>query len=233
VSRDHDEIEELLAGYVLDGLTGEDAARARSVLDEHVPDCAACRSTLDAFSAVTGELALAADPLPVPETLRPRLHRELGPRARRRNAARIAAVAASVALAVGLGGVGLSQLDTGGASLTQLSAQDLGQALSLATRDDATTTDIGPATEVSVPGMDHFYVYGDDVPPPQAGDVYRLWLVEADDVRYVGDFVPAPDGTVVLRVEADPDDWDRVLVTVEPAGSAPTSPGGEVWDDAA
>jgi hypothetical protein len=63
--------------------------------------------------------------------------------------------------------------------------------------------------------------------------VYRLWLVEADDVRYVGDFVPAPDGTVVLRVEADPDDWERVLVTVEPAGSAPTSPGGEAWDDAA
>ena len=230
---DHASVEELLAGYALDGLTGEDAAHAQDLLDEHLPGCATCRSTLDAFHAVRGDLALTADPIPPPETLLPRLHRELEPRARRRNPARIVAVAASVVLVVGLGGTALTQLDTNGATLTQLSAQDLGQALELADRDDATTTDLGPATEVSAPGIDHFYVYSDDVPPPPAGNVYRLWLVRGDETRYVGDFVPAPDGSVVLRVNAEPDDWDRVLVTSEPAGSTPSTPGAPAWADAA
>ena len=230
---DHDRIEELLAGYALDGLTGEDAAGAERLLEDHVPGCATCRSTLEAFSAIRGELALVADPLPPPETLLARVHRELEPREPRRNTARLAAVAASVALVVGLGGIGLSRLDTNGASLTQLSAADIGQALELAERDDATTTDIGPATEVSAPGMDHFYVYGDDVPTPPPGEVYRLWLVRGDEAQYVGDFLPAPDGAVVLRVNVDPDGWDRVVVTAEAAGTTPSTPASPAWDAAA
>ena len=233
MTEDHARIEELLAGYALDGLTGEDAADAERLLDDHVPGCVTCRSTLEAFTAVRGELGLLADPVAPPETLLPRLHRELEPRAPRRNTARLTAVAASVALVVGLGGIGLTRLDTNGATLTQLSAADIGQALELADRDDATTTDIGPATEVSAPGIDHFYVYSDDVPAPSPGDVYRLWLVRGDEAQYVGDFLPAPDGTVVLRVNVDPDGWDRVLVTAEPAGTTPSTPGSPAWNDAA
>lgn len=234
MTEDHARIEELLAGYALDGLTGEDAAHAETLLEDHVPGCVRCRSTLEAFAAVRGELGLLAEPLPPPETLLPRLHRELEPRGARRNPARLVAVAASVALVVGLGGVGLTRLvDTNGATLTQLSAADIGQALDLADRQDATTTDIGPATEVSAPGLDHFYVFSEAVPAPAPGEVYRLWLARGDEVRYLGDFLPAPDGTVVLRVEADPDGWDRVLVTAEAAGSAPITPASPVWDAAA
>ena len=234
MTEDHARMEELLAGYALDGLTGEDAAHAEALLQAHVPACPRCRSTVEAFAAVRGELALVADPIRPPETLLPRLHRELEPRGRRRNPARSGAVAASVALVVGLGGIGLTQLvDTNGATLTQLSAADIGQALELADREDATTTDIGPATEVSAPGMDHFYVFSEDVPSLPAGEVYRLWLVQDGDARYIGDFLPAPDGSVVLRVESDPDGWDRVLVTIEAAGSSPAAPASPAWDAAA
>lgn len=232
MSDEHGAIEELLAGHALDGLTGEDAARAESLLQEHVPGCPSCRETVAAFHALRGELALAADPLAPPDTLLPRLHRELGPPPRRRNPARIAAVAASLLLVVGVGGIVATQLTTDGATLTQLSAQDLGQALALAEREDATRTDLGPATEVSAPGMDHFYVYGESVPSPPAGQVYRLWLVSDDEARHVGDFLPASDGTVVLKVEADASAWDRLLVTSEPAGSTPSTPGAPLWASA-
>ena len=230
---DHGPIDELLAGYALGALEGADAAEADRLLDEHVPGCETCRSTVEAFQAVTGELALVADPLPPPDTLLPRLRRELEPRARRRNPGRAVAVAASVLAVVGLGGLGLAQLDGNGPPLTQLSAQDLHQAIELGERADARTTSLGPATEVSAPGIDHFYVYGSDVPLPPAGSVYRLWLVGDDGADYLGDFLPTPDGAVVLRVDVDPAGWDHALVTIEPGGSEPSSPGEPAWTSAA
>ena len=66
MSIDHEPIEELLAGYVLQGLSGEDAAEADRLLGEHVPDCEQCRDTLDAFHAVTGDLATAVAPMTPP-----------------------------------------------------------------------------------------------------------------------------------------------------------------------
>ena len=78
--QEHDRIDELLAGYALRSLTGEDAAEADRLLSQHVPDCARCRETLLALSDTVADLALAAEPIAPPETLLPRLHRELEPR---------------------------------------------------------------------------------------------------------------------------------------------------------
>jgi hypothetical protein len=230
--REHARIEELLAGYALRSLEGDDAAEADRLLADHVPTCAACRETLGAFARVAGDLALAAPVIEPPETLLPRLQRELEPRVRRFQPARLAAIAASVALVVVIGGVGLSQLGRDDVPLTQLSAQDLQQAVELSQREDARTTDLGAATEVSAPGLGHFFVYGTAVPAPAAGSVYRLWLIRGAEHRYLGDFVPSPGGDVVLRVDVDPSGWERVLVTMEPAGSEPSSPGQPAWQAA-
>lgn len=62
VDEDHDRIEELLAGYVLLGLSSEDATRADGLLSEHVPSCPLCRDTMAGFQAVVGELGLATSP---------------------------------------------------------------------------------------------------------------------------------------------------------------------------
>lgn len=228
---EHRAIEELLAGYALGALSGEDAAAADRALERHVSACPSCRETLDAFRGVAGDLALAADTIRPPDTLLPRLRRELEPRSGRGRPARLVAAAASVLLIVGLGGLGLARLDGDAAPLVALSSQDLQQALALAERDDARTDALGPATEVSAPGLDRFYVYGTAVPQPPPGSVYRLWLVSDGAARHLGDFVPAPDGTVVLRIDVDPAGWD-VVVTVEPAGSEPVSPGEPAWSTA-
>jgi len=63
---DHDATDELLAGYVLGSLSGEDAVEVDRLLAEHVPDCDRCRATLDAFQGLTGEIGLSASPAPPP-----------------------------------------------------------------------------------------------------------------------------------------------------------------------
>ena len=59
---DHDLIEELLAGYALQSLSGEDAAKADRLLAGHVPSCSLCREILVDFQAVTGDIALSGEP---------------------------------------------------------------------------------------------------------------------------------------------------------------------------
>lgn len=231
----HDTIDELLAGYVLRSLSGEDAARADRLLAEHVPGCADCRMTLDAFGSVAADLALDAPVVEPPETLLPALHRELEPRTSRRgwNPARVGAVAAGFVLVVGLGGLALTQFGGGTGSGGTLPQGDVQAALDVAMRTDATKVNLGEASEVSAPGLEAFYLLGTHVPQPGPGQVYRLWTVSGDRATFVGDFLPDANGLVVIRVELDPSSFDRVLVTEEPIGSTPSTPGDPAWQTAA
>ena len=92
---EHDRIDELMAGYALRSLTGEDATEADRLLSEHVPGCARCRETLLALNDTVADLAFAADPIAPPDTLLPRLHRELEPRGERAPVGRWVGVAAN------------------------------------------------------------------------------------------------------------------------------------------
>ena len=107
--RDHDRIEELLAGYALRSLSGDDAREADRLLSQHVPGCVTCRATLRDFQSLMGELALGADPVAPPEVLLPRLHREMGPPARRRRPGSMVAAAASIVVVVGMAGLAVGQ----------------------------------------------------------------------------------------------------------------------------
>ncbi len=140
---DHEAVDALLAGYVLRSLTGEDAAEVDRLLTEHVPGCTDCLATLDSFQALTGEVALITAPLPVPDTLLPRLHRSLDGRRSRRMPAwhpgrLVAAAAAAVAL-VGIAGLAITQTggDTGAPLLTQA---DIQQVTQVASQPDAERT---------------------------------------------------------------------------------------------
>lgn len=234
---DHEAIEELLAGYSLRSLSGSDAREAAVVLEGHVPTCDTCRELLHDLGVVTADLSLAATPIEPPQTLLPRLYRSMEPRAGGAGRAsawtsgRLVAAAAGLVLVVGLAGLALRAGD--GASLTQGTSADLQEALRLAEGGSARTTDLGPATEVVVPGNEEFYVVGRDVPAPPPGSVYRLWLVSETATIHAGDFTPAADGSVVLLVRANPSTFDHVLVTVEPADTEAGEPGEDAWDDAA
>ena len=233
-----DRIDELLAGYVLRSLAGEDAAEADRLLSEHVPDCDRCREALRAFGETVADLALDADPIAPPETLLPRLHRELEPPAARPAPGRWTAVASGVAAILIVGGVAVSM----GVRAGDLQANNdlLGDALAFSQRPGADTAPLGgpeasspaPVAEITVPDEDHFFLIGEDVPSPPAGLVYGIWLSDGTDLVFAGTFVPRPQMTVV-SVPFDRSRYDRVLITLEVEGAEPTVPGDAVWEAAA
>jgi hypothetical protein len=72
---------------------------------------------------------------------------------------------------------------------------------------------------------------GNDVPVPPEGTVYRVWLLSGAQATYATDFVPEP-GMMVVELEFDPSLYDRILISVEPAGSTPDTPEIAVWQTA-
>jgi hypothetical protein len=235
---DHDRVEELMAGYTLRSLAGEDAAEADRLLSEHVPGCGRCRATLLAFSDTVADLALAADPIPPPEMLLPRLHRELEPRTARPAAGRWAALASGVAVVLIAGGLAVSQGLRAGDFEER---SDLfAQALAFSQRPGASSaplvgaedSDPAPVSEITAPDQGHFYLVGGDVPSPAEGLVYGIWLSDGVEAVFAGTFLPGP-GMTVVNVPFDRSRFDRVLITLEVEGVVPTSPGNEVWEAAA
>jgi hypothetical protein len=223
---DHDAIEELLAGYVLRSLSGADAAEADRLLSDHVPKCHACHDSLHGLQQLSADLAFAAAPLAPPETLLPRLHRELEPHAPRRRPVQTFAVAAGVIAVVGLAGLTVSQNIR--ANNADVRADSLANAVQFAARDDAQMVEVGPVQEITAPGEEHFYVAGDGVPTPPEGMVYRVWLVSGGAPTYVGDFLPE-NGQVFLDVPFDPTRYDDLWVSIEPIDASTDAPSNSEW----
>jgi hypothetical protein len=236
--QEHGRVDELMAGYALRSLSGEDATEADRLLSQHVPGCERCRETLLAFSDAVADLALAADPLPPPETLLPRLHRELEPRVGRLAPVRWVAVASGVAAVLIVGGIAVSQ----GLRAGDLQNQNelFEQALAFAQRPGADSaalvgaqiSDPAPVSEITAPDVDHFFLFGRDVPPAPAGRAYGIWLSDGVDAVFAGTFVPV-QGVTVVRVPFDRSRFDRVLITLETEGVVPSEPGDALWEAAA
>ena len=232
----HEAIEELLAGYVLRSLSGEDAVRADHLLSEHVPQCPACRDSLAMFQGVTADLALETAAIRPPETLLPRLHRDLGSQDRRRRPVAIFAVAASVVAVVGFAGLAVTQSMR--VNDTQSRMDNLQAALDFARRPgaslvsvDSSSSDTDSLTEISQPGTERFLLVGTDVPMPPEGSIYRVWLLAGTQATFAGEFLPVP-GYTVVSLEFDPSLYDRILISVEPVESAADTPEHAVWQTA-
>jgi len=237
MNEDHVRIQELMAGYVLDGLSGEDAVEADRLLSEHVPTCPLCRDQLAGFQAVAGDLALAVSPAQPPDLLLPRIRRGVAETVRRRRRASLVAVAAGVAAIVGL--AGLSVQLGGRVSRTEQQRGRLLAAMEVLQQPGANPVSLesqgqtaAGLVEDSGPGLQLMYVIGRDVPMPSAGRVYQLWLGTNGTFVHVEDgrFVPE-DGLVLLELTVDTARYDEILVTEERMGDAPASPShaGHTW----
>jgi hypothetical protein len=238
MNEDHDRIEELLAGYALLGLSGEDAVEIDRLLSEHVPSCPRCRDELARFQAVAGDLALAVSPARPPDLLLPRIHRGVAETpVRRRHRASLVAVAAGFAAIVGLAGLSVQLGDRVSRTEQQrgrllAAMQALQQPGTIPVSLESQGQTAAGLVEVSGPGLERMYVIGTDVPMPSPGRVYQLWLgtngtfVRVED----GGFVPE-DGLVLLELTVDTGRYDEILITEEPMGDASANPSylGHTW----
>jgi anti-sigma factor RsiW len=223
---------ELTAAYALDAL---DAAE-REAYERHLADCERCQEELATMWETTEALAVAATG-PEPRTelrerilsaarAEPHVVMPLVPRRSRAVPvlAAAAALAAVVALAVGLWGAGLSS--------------DLDEARSALARERATAAVLADpgARTVSLQAGDGRLVVAsdgravvvlDELEPAPAGKTYQLWIVPDGDIARAvsGGLLAGEEATDVALVDGTVGDGDLVAVTVEDAGgvSAPTT----------
>lgn len=241
MSLEHERIEELLAGYSLLSLSGEDAVEADRILAEHVPGCLSCRQTVADFQSLAADLALAADPVPPPDLVLARIHRgidevPLGRRRSRRGS--WFAVAASMVALVAMGG--LSFVMAGRASEAENARSLAIELLSLMRSPGVDPVTLDPEGDtppssgfVGVPARDvrRLYLVADDCPEPEPGHAYQLWLGSGGSFTPVdGMFVPNA-GLVLIKLTVDVSRFDEILITEEALGSTPTTPSttGRSW----
>jgi hypothetical protein len=235
VSEDHERFEELLAGYALLSLEGEDAAEADRLLSEHVPGCPRCRGMLADFQALTGDLALATGPADPPETMLPRIHRamdEVPLQGRRPRRGALVAVAASAVALVALGGLSLvlgnrlNEAQTrAGTALEILSAMQSSGSQPVPVAPQGETPQWSGLVEISVPEIRTIYVASSECPEPAPGHAYQLWLGSEGQWVPVGQMFWPEDGVVLLELsDVDATRYDAIWISEEIAGSPPSVP---------
>jgi len=235
VTEDHERIEELLAGYALLSLEGEDAGEADRLLSEHVPGCARCRRTLADFQALSGDLALATAPADPPETMLPRIHRamdEVPLEGRRPRRVALVAVAASAVALVAMGGLSLvlgNRLNDAqtqaGTALEILSAMRSSGAQPVNVAPQGETPPESGLVEVSSAETGTIYLAAIDCPEPAAGHAYQLWLRSNGEWVPVGKMFWPQDGVVLLELkDVDVSRYDAIWISEEMAGAPPSKP---------
>ena len=222
MSWEHERVEELLAGHVLDGLDAEDAALAERALLEHVPGCARCRRALDEFRLVAGDLALAAPAASPADTLLPRMRRSLAPAGRRRVWPAWALGAAAGVVLIGLSGWSLTLVAglSGRLDDAQRTQGWLVDALSTATHPSSQVLALDGANEarvsvLSVPGSEQSYLMATNLPDPRF--VYHVWFLGGGETWHAGE-LEVFHGWGMMPVETNPEQWELVMLTDEPRG---------------
>jgi anti-sigma-K factor RskA len=220
----HERVQEALGAYVVHALDEDALAEANALIAEHLPRCDACAAVLLNLEATAAMLALAVPQVEPPETLWPRIRRELRYPDGRRWRSTVIGIALAAAV-VGL--VGWNVTLAGRMGRTEKRQAASAEVLTAVSHPSSRVVPLALSAERAqaptlavayVPGTAVMYVFG-TMPEPPAGQVYELWLGAGG--RFVGaaTFVPEA-GEVLLAIRADPFRFDTLFITVEPAGGS-------------
>jgi anti-sigma-K factor RskA len=225
------EIHALSGAYAVDALDGDERAQ----FEQHLAECAECRSEVDSLREAAALLAettttpppaglrdkvlsgiTTVRPLPPEPAVAPVV--SLESRRRRRTTAWIAAAAAVVAI----GG--------GGVVWQQTHDEPPDQFSTIAEAPDAHTykVQIGDATASVVVSRksNGAYIVTQAMPAPPEGKEYVLWLQHGSMMTQAGVMPEGPDNEVLLSGDAAT--ADGAAISIEDAGTQPTQPSDEV-----
>jgi anti-sigma-K factor RskA len=194
-------IHELSAAYALDALDGDE----RREFEEHLKHCGDCQGTVASFQETASALAFQADMPPPPPTLRDRILEEaqreranvvpLRTRWALRGAAAVAAIAACVAIGLGVWAASLHD--------------QLGQ------RPEAVRVNGADASVIVTPENEATLVVR-SLPPAPAGKTYEAWVIQGNKPAAAGTF--SGGGRVAFALTRKVPDGAVVAVTLERAG---------------
>jgi anti-sigma-K factor RskA len=217
----HDALHDLTPAYALDALDAEE----RAAYEQHLSTCERCRAELDTMQRTASSLAYAVrSPAPRPE-LRERIVEQA--RLERGNVVAFrprrtlpyalgaaAAIAASVAVAVGLWAASLSNEVDRQRSVLEILADPQARSLALAGGDG----------RVVVTGAGEAALVVSGLAAAPEGKTYEIWVIEDDRALPAGLF-DGSDARDVVRLTRPVPRRAAVAVTIEPAGGvdAPTS----------
>ena len=230
MSEDHERIEELLAGYVLEALSGEDAEAAEALLAEHVPTCLVCRRLLHDYRAVAGDLALAAAAEPAPDAVLASLRRDLSESdglARGRRLPAWAGAAAAVAF-LALGGLSVFLLgrvsDAEDRTTAALDAFEVvldPAARVVPMQTMAGTAGGGNATVAWKPGEERCVLVVEGIARPRRQREYEVWFtIDGRPVQLAATFLHR-DRVTILHLGVDVRRFDGVWIAEGTPGDEP------------
>jgi anti-sigma-K factor RskA len=217
-------IHELTAGYALDALDADE----RRTYEAHLEDCERCRRELASFWSVTEALAVASSgPAPSAE-LRGRILDAARaeppvvipfPLQRRRPIvpalATIAAVAAAVAIGLGIWAVQLSNdLDSTRAALGQqrdaaaILADPSAQTIALQKGTGQLVVAQDGRAALALSGLD----------PAPSGKTYEIWVIAGSNAPEPSGLFPGHEGADLVTINRMVGSGDVVAVTIEKAG---------------
>jgi len=222
------DLHSLMAPYALDALDNDERAR----FEAHLDQCIDCQAELSGFMATAARLGDSVSHTP-PPALRDRLLAEISvtPQQRplvtslserrglRRSLPRLAMAAAFLVGAVGVGGF-VVERDKANDEHDQKVAIS-----SVIGADDVTSAnhriDSGGTVKLyASASQDSAVILAKDLPRPEAGKVYQVWMIDSDGPTSQGTFETG--GEMIMNGVKGA---DRVAVTVEPKGGSeqPTS----------
>ena len=229
----HEQVDELIAAYSLGAVDQAEADLVR----RHLPDCAECQDTLLRMTEVVAVLPLSLEEVRPPEGLRERVMAGAlagstgappgrGPQAAPDDRAtarpgkllfllRAPSWAPTAAAAVLLLGMLAWNISLQARHTTAPPPQTIGAALV-----DASNTDVGRVTYLSDRHL--ALVSLQALSKPAADRNYELWVIPSGGrPRAAGVFLPEPDGSKVLVVNATLAHGDKIAVTEEALGGVP------------
>jgi len=222
---------ELTAAYSLDALDGLERER----YEGHLATCEECREELASFWAVSGALAHAAGGPAPPPALRARILAQarserpnvvpLRPRWALPAAASVAAVAAVLALGLGLWGSSLSrELDR-----ERTAQASVAEAVAIVTDPRARTVPFAGADgHVVITSTGNAAVVLSGLARAPEGKTYALWVI-ADGIAHPAGLFDGSDSRLVQKLSRSVPDEATVAVTLEDEGGVPAPTGAPLF----